>query len=81
MIDYLMHEIHPLLSILVMMGAIILVSTIGIIGMHLFHGKKYGTIPYFLCYLMTWFVPDIGALLGTSESIGDQVDRELNKRK
>ena len=81
MIKYLMTEIHPLLSILVMIVGIVLVATIGIIGMHLFHGKRYGAIPYFLCYLMTWFVPDIGALLGTSESIGDQVDRELNKRK
>ena len=80
MIRYLMTEIHPLLSIVVMIVAISLVGTVGVAGMYLFHGKKYCTIPYYLCYLLTCVVPDIGAILGTSKSIGDEVHEELRNK-
>lgn len=80
MIDYLMHEIHPLLSILVMMVSLVLVATIGVAGMYFFHGKKYCAIPYFICVLLTYFVPDVSAIFGTRKSIAEQIQQELDNK-
>ena len=75
--NYLLREIHPLLSLLVILGTVILIAAIGIFGMHFFYKRKHCGLLFWLCYLMTFVVPDIAHLIGNKPSIAEGIIKSL----
>ena len=81
MIDYLFNDIHPLLTLLVFIVSFALIPTTGVIGMTLTYDKRYMRLLYWIFYVMANVDFDLGAMIGTRESMAEQHHRSLEQLK